>query len=420
MPQRLPQPALLDAALAGEPALEKDPTTNRILDAALAEFLDFGLRRATVEDITRRAGVGRMTVHRRFASKQSLVEAVWLREIRRVLDEVNGVIARHDTLVEKLVEGLAYGLRGVAEHPLFTRLLRDRPRGDVAVSDRGRRRADGRLHGVRRPADPGGRDGTPRPDGGLCGGGDPPRLPLDPADAARPLRLHRRRASCARSCARRSRRWLRGADRTPVSTHHGAESVAAACSPVAVAAERCGAREVLAGELDGPVPLRAAGPELPEARVVADRAVLLAPAVYLGELDGVGGSRHEPVGGFQGGRDHRLVVIVVVLLAPRLGQRQGEQALALRRAPRAPSGDRRRSRPGRGARPGGSSCTSRRYRGPSTARRSRSAAGRAARRSGSCAANRRDRGGRPRRAERGGRRWIRRPTPCAPRLIRSR
>jgi AcrR family transcriptional regulator len=123
MPQ-MPRPASLDVALAsGEDSAEVDTTTDRILDAALAEFLDFGLRRATVEDITRRAGVGRMTVHRRFPSKQSLIEAVWLREIRRVLDEATTVIERHETLVQKLVEGLAFGLQSVAEHPLFSRLL---------------------------------------------------------------------------------------------------------------------------------------------------------------------------------------------------------------------------------------------------------------------------------------------------------
>lgn len=116
-------PAQLDSLLAVDGAAEADPTTERILDAALAEFLSFGLRKSTVEDITRRARVGRMTVHRRFPSKQALIEAVFLREIRRVLADAGAVIAEHETLVDKLVEGLAFGLRGVYEHPLFSRLL---------------------------------------------------------------------------------------------------------------------------------------------------------------------------------------------------------------------------------------------------------------------------------------------------------
>ena len=104
-----------------------DPTTERILDAALAEFASFGLRRATVEHITRRAKVGRMTLHRRFPSKQALIAAVFLREIRRVLGEVDAVMAEQETLVDKLVEGLAFGIRAVHEHRLFSRLLETDP-----------------------------------------------------------------------------------------------------------------------------------------------------------------------------------------------------------------------------------------------------------------------------------------------------
>lgn len=118
------QPGALDAVLAERRASgEPDPTTERILDAALVELLSFGLRRATVEDITRRAKVGRMTVHRRFASKQALVEAVFLREIRRVLVEVAAVLEEHDAIADKLVHGLSFGLRRTSDHPLFSRLL---------------------------------------------------------------------------------------------------------------------------------------------------------------------------------------------------------------------------------------------------------------------------------------------------------
>lgn len=117
------QPELLNAVLRDDEPPDPDATTERILDAALAEFRSFGLRRATVEDITRRAKVGRMTLHRRFPSKQALVAAVFMREIRRVLSEVGAVLEQHDTLVDKLVEGLAFGLRRTYQHPLLSRLL---------------------------------------------------------------------------------------------------------------------------------------------------------------------------------------------------------------------------------------------------------------------------------------------------------
>lgn len=117
--------ARITALLGETPARqdEDDPTTTLILDAALAEFQSFGLRRATVEDITRRAKVGRMTLHRRFASKQALIEGVFLREIRLILVDVIAEFEEHDSLVDKLAEGLGYGIRAVHDHPLFSRLL---------------------------------------------------------------------------------------------------------------------------------------------------------------------------------------------------------------------------------------------------------------------------------------------------------
>jgi len=120
-----PPPAqLIEAVFTAPPDVDLDDAmTIRILDAALREFQSFGLRRATVEDIARKAKVGRMTLHRRFASKQDLIAAVFLLEIRRVLDEVSAVIAQHDTLEDRLVEGLSFGITRTADDPLFSRLL---------------------------------------------------------------------------------------------------------------------------------------------------------------------------------------------------------------------------------------------------------------------------------------------------------
>ena len=66
--------ALLDLAL-GEESAELDLTAERILDAALEQFVLVGIRRSSVEDVARRAGVTRVTVYRRFPRKDALVEA---------------------------------------------------------------------------------------------------------------------------------------------------------------------------------------------------------------------------------------------------------------------------------------------------------------------------------------------------------
>jgi AcrR family transcriptional regulator len=104
-----------------------DPTTERILDAAAEQFVLFGIRRSSVDDIARRAGLGRMTVYRRFARKEDLVEAAVMRDVRRGVAEIEASIARLDSLEDRALGGLVAMLRVVREHPLLTRLLETEP-----------------------------------------------------------------------------------------------------------------------------------------------------------------------------------------------------------------------------------------------------------------------------------------------------
>lgn len=114
------------AALLG-PAGEPDPVSERIVDAALALFRTFGLRRTTIEDVARRAGLGRATVYRRFESKDNLVAAVLRVQTRRTLAEIEAAMAGVEPADRRLVEGFVAGLRAVREHPLFGPLLEIEP-----------------------------------------------------------------------------------------------------------------------------------------------------------------------------------------------------------------------------------------------------------------------------------------------------
>jgi AcrR family transcriptional regulator len=112
--------------LAAEHA-SADETTERILDAAMAQFLDFGLRRTTVEDVAVRAGVTRVTVHRRFGRKSDLIQGLLLRELSRFLKEFDEIVSPLPTLEDKLVEGFVVTLRAARSHPLITRILKTEP-----------------------------------------------------------------------------------------------------------------------------------------------------------------------------------------------------------------------------------------------------------------------------------------------------
>jgi AcrR family transcriptional regulator len=123
----------LREALARESPLvdEDDEVVQRILDAALAQFNDFGLRRTTVDDVARRGGLSRITIYRRFARKELLVEAVLLRELHRFLTELDAAVADQPTPEQRIVESYPFILQFLLGHPLLNRLLDTEPEAIV-------------------------------------------------------------------------------------------------------------------------------------------------------------------------------------------------------------------------------------------------------------------------------------------------
>src|SRR3954470_7735063 len=97
---------------------EEDP----VLDAARACVLAVGVRRTTVTDVARRAGVSRMTLYRRFPDVEAVLSALMTREFGRLVADA---AARADgaTTRERVVAMVVHGSRALAEDPLFERLL---------------------------------------------------------------------------------------------------------------------------------------------------------------------------------------------------------------------------------------------------------------------------------------------------------
>jgi AcrR family transcriptional regulator len=117
--------ALADA-LSTE-ALPADPVRERILQAALEQFELIGLRRTTVGDVARRAGVGRVTVYRRVGHKRELVVGVIQSEVSQLMESVRQAVAPLQGAEDRLVEAFVVGVETVRSHPLLRRLLETEP-----------------------------------------------------------------------------------------------------------------------------------------------------------------------------------------------------------------------------------------------------------------------------------------------------
>ncbi len=94
-----------------------------VLDATHATVLDFGLRRATVSEVARRAGVSRMTVYRRHPDGAALIRALMHREFGAALTRALEDVAGRGAVGERLVAACVRTVELLVTHPLLLRLL---------------------------------------------------------------------------------------------------------------------------------------------------------------------------------------------------------------------------------------------------------------------------------------------------------
>jgi AcrR family transcriptional regulator len=101
---------------------DADETTQKILDAARASVLAFGVRRTTLADIARRAGVSRMTVYRRYPDAEALLRDLMTRELGGLLAESEGEPS--DAPFARRVAGAVIAMR---EHELLRKVMDAEP-----------------------------------------------------------------------------------------------------------------------------------------------------------------------------------------------------------------------------------------------------------------------------------------------------
>ncbi|MET9827215.1 MULTISPECIES: TetR/AcrR family transcriptional regulator [Streptomyces] len=135
-------PSVLESTFAEavEGADQEDEVSARLLDAAYEQFCRMGVKRSTMTDVARLAGVSRITVYRRFATKDQLVEQVVRREFRRYFGRFIVDIQQAETVADRVVLGFVSSLGALRRNRLIGGLMAVEPDAVVPsmTSDGGR------------------------------------------------------------------------------------------------------------------------------------------------------------------------------------------------------------------------------------------------------------------------------------------
>jgi AcrR family transcriptional regulator len=103
-----------------------DATTEAILDATRASVLDFGIRRTTLTDVARRAGVSRMTVYRRYPDVDAVLRDLMTREFGTAMAEVAKDL-EGDNGRERVLSHIMASVDAFRGSPLMSKIIEAEP-----------------------------------------------------------------------------------------------------------------------------------------------------------------------------------------------------------------------------------------------------------------------------------------------------
>lgn len=92
-------------------------------DAVRARVMEVGVRRTTLSDVARQAGVSRVTLYRRHTDLQSMLGALVARDFGEIIAESVAAVCDLPTARERLVAAFIATLRSMSRSPLVLRIL---------------------------------------------------------------------------------------------------------------------------------------------------------------------------------------------------------------------------------------------------------------------------------------------------------
>src|SRR3954452_5205447 len=105
------------------PIRHNSSDSEAVLDAVRDCVLAVGVRRTTLTDVARRAGVSRMTLYRRWPDVRSLVGDLMTREWIDVATAAMPEPRSDGQTRTLIVDGLVAGIEAFRAHPLFRKII---------------------------------------------------------------------------------------------------------------------------------------------------------------------------------------------------------------------------------------------------------------------------------------------------------
>ena len=101
----------------------QDTLSDPVLRAAYDSIIEVGVRRTTLADVARRAGVSRMTVYRKYDDLPRLLSALLTVELGELLNDATTRNADLSTARDRLSNTVADTCAALAAHPVMERVL---------------------------------------------------------------------------------------------------------------------------------------------------------------------------------------------------------------------------------------------------------------------------------------------------------
>jgi AcrR family transcriptional regulator len=111
------------SSVAGDGRGTSREIPDNIADAVRGSVLAVGVRRTTLTDVARRAGVSRMTLYRMVPDVETLLLDLMTRDLGGLLSEIESGVARKRTARARLVALTVEAARRLPAEPLFQRVL---------------------------------------------------------------------------------------------------------------------------------------------------------------------------------------------------------------------------------------------------------------------------------------------------------